>query len=261
MANKGYVKIYRQIQDCELWIADEPFDLRSAWIDLLLSANHKDKTTLFNYSTITIKRGQLLTSVRKLSARWHWGVKKTYKFLTLLEELEMIHRESDTKKTLVTIVNYGIYQDIGNTDGYTEETERKHRGNTEETQGELNNNVKNDKECKEDILYVPTKSKTKTSKFVVPTIEEIRAYIQEKGYNVDAERFFYHYESNGWMIGKNKMKNWKMAVGTWSKNNFDKGVNNGTRRTNTDSKSDEERDRELEEYINSDRFVDERPFT
>ena len=48
-----------------------------------------------------------------------------------------------------------------------------------------------------------------------PTIEEIEAYINEKCYNVNAEQFFSYYESNGWKVGKNNMKNWKRAVVTW----------------------------------------------
>jgi hypothetical protein len=40
-------------------------------------------------------------------------------------------------------------------------------------------------------------------------------YIKEKGYHFDAESFFAFYESKGWMVGINKMKNWKMACVTW----------------------------------------------
>lgn len=51
-----------------------------------------------------------------------------------------------------------------------------------------------------------------------PTIAEIQAYIMEKGYDVDALYFFDYYESNGWMVGKNPMKDWKAAVRTWARN-------------------------------------------
>ena len=53
--------------------------------------------------------------------------------------------------------------------------------------------------------------------FIPPTIEEIRNYCTEKGLtNVNPERFFYFYESNGWKVGKNKMKNWHMAASGWN---------------------------------------------
>lgn len=51
--------------------------------------------------------------------------------------------------------------------------------------------------------------------FVPPTEEQVAQYIKENGYPVSASKFISHYESNGWLVGKNKMKNWKSAVRTW----------------------------------------------
>lgn len=61
------------------------------------------------------------------------------------------------------------------------------------------------------------KSKGKTSRFSPPTLQEVENYIKEKGYSVDAEAFIAFYDSNGWLVGKNKMKSWKSAVTTWAK--------------------------------------------
>lgn len=62
------------------------------------------------------------------------------------------------------------------------------------------------------------REKAKTVKrFCPPTLQEVQAYIQEKGYSIDAEAFIAFYESKGWMVGKNKMKDWRMAIVTWSK--------------------------------------------
>ena len=58
--------------------------------------------------------------------------------------------------------------------------------------------------------------------FTRPEIEEIRAYCQERGNNVNPETFFNFYESKGWLIGKSKMKNWKAAVRTWENNDYRK---------------------------------------
>ena len=52
-----------------------------------------------------------------------------------------------------------------------------------------------------------------------PTLEEVQACIAERGYNVDAELFMNHYESNGWKVGKNPMKSWRAALVTWQKRN------------------------------------------
>lgn len=51
--------------------------------------------------------------------------------------------------------------------------------------------------------------------FTPPSLEEVKEYIREKGYIIDAESFINFYESKGWMVGKNKMKNWRAALVTW----------------------------------------------
>ena len=56
------------------------------------------------------------------------------------------------------------------------------------------------------------------SRFRPPTLEEVKSYLLEKGIEIDAERFVAYYESNGWMVGRNKMKNWKAAIVNWHKN-------------------------------------------
>jgi hypothetical protein len=58
--------------------------------------------------------------------------------------------------------------------------------------------------------------------FNKPTILEVEKYCKERNNNIDAEAFISFYESKGWMIGKNKMKDWKQAVITWEKRNYKK---------------------------------------
>ena len=58
----------------------------------------------------------------------------------------------------------------------------------------------------------------KKYKFIKPTIEEIRTEMLDKQMNDESERFYNYYESNGWMVGRNKMKNWRAAIVTWKKN-------------------------------------------
>lgn len=68
------------------------------------------------------------------------------------------------------------------------------------------------------VEYPP---KPKTTRFVKPTVEEIKAYCRERMNFVEPQKFFDYYESNGWKVGKNPMKDWKAAVRTWEKNNFE----------------------------------------
>lgn len=51
--------------------------------------------------------------------------------------------------------------------------------------------------------------------FRKPSLDEVTAYIAEKGYHVNAERWYAFYEAKNWMIGKNKMQDWKAAIRTW----------------------------------------------
>ena len=165
----GWIKIHRQIQNCLIW-DDKPFNMASAWIDLLLLANHEDKETIFDKKPILVKRGQRITSVRELSARWGWGKDKTLRFLRLLESEKMIVKDSDSRRTLITIVNYGIYQDCEN------ENETVIRTLTGQSQA-TNKNDKNDKNnnicSNSDDLNESDKQKKKKTKLTEEENEEL----------------------------------------------------------------------------------------
>lgn len=59
--------------------------------------------------------------------------------------------------------------------------------------------------------------KKKNSRFSKPTLEEVRSFIAENRLSVSAERFYDYYESNGWKVGRNPMKDWKATVRNWAK--------------------------------------------
>lgn len=58
------------------------------------------------------------------------------------------------------------------------------------------------------------------TRFVKPTIEQVSDYCKERGNSVDPQRFIDYYESNGWKVGKNAMKDWKAAIRTWERNGY-----------------------------------------
>lgn len=60
--------------------------------------------------------------------------------------------------------------------------------------------------------------KKKVARFQKPTIEQLKEYMTEQGMNDIAENWLNHYEANGWMVGKVKMKDWKASVRTWKIN-------------------------------------------
>lgn len=73
-------------------------------------------------------------------------------------------------------------------------------------------------QAEQPVVVVASVAKPKTppaARFVKPTISEVIAYVLEIGGTVDAREFVNHYESNGWKVGKNSMKNWRAAVSQW----------------------------------------------
>lgn len=59
------------------------------------------------------------------------------------------------------------------------------------------------------------------SKFKQPSVDDVHKYCVERKNGIDAEAFVDYYQTRGWMVGKNKMKDWKAAVRTWERNSFD----------------------------------------
>lgn len=62
--------------------------------------------------------------------------------------------------------------------------------------------------------------KSKAKRFTPPTLEEVTAYCIDRNNSVDPQHFIDYYTSNGWLVGKNKMKDWKAAVRTWERNGY-----------------------------------------
>jgi hypothetical protein len=95
-------------------------------------------------------------------------------------------------KRYLTIVKGGIKENINR------DIKEKFKDNT------INNNT--------NITY-----NNKEERFKKPTINQVKNYCIERNNNIDAEAFIAFYESKGWMVGSNKMKNWKQAIITWEK--------------------------------------------
>ena len=83
---------------------------------------------------------------------------------------------------------------------------------------ELEKDIKIEKEIHSSAKSTTTKRK----RFEKPTLSEIKEYCIERNNNVDAQHFYDYYESNGWRVGKNSMKNWQAAVRTWERSEYRK---------------------------------------
>lgn len=167
MANDGWIKLHRCVRSNWVW-NDKPFNRGSAWLDLLMLVNHQDKKIIFNGTLTNVEKGSCITSLRKLSERWGWSISKTKRFFEQLQNEKMLSFKSDTKKTLVTIENWDLYQ--------CSETEivtpKENKSKTEEKQKETNKNDKNDKNEKKEYIDL---------KFVDEIIEKVK--LTQEQYN------------------------------------------------------------------------------
>lgn len=144
MANDGWVCIHRKIQDNFIWTSDDPFDKRSAWIDIVLMANHKDRDVQIGSQKVTIRKGQKFTSIRNLALKWNWSRDRVARYLNLLVSAGMIYKDSLYNGTLITIVNYELYQHMSDTNKATDkDTNRTPARTRNGHQQGTNNNVNN----------------------------------------------------------------------------------------------------------------------
>ena len=102
----------------------------------------------------------------------------------------------------------------GKTEANEKQTESKTEANRKQTVSEKENEKEKEGEIENECYIARARTR-----FVPPTLDEVIAYCQERGNSVDAERFVSFYESNGWKVGKNPMKDWRAAVRTWERDN------------------------------------------
>lgn len=139
---QGWIKTYRNILDH--WVWQDPMTFR-CWMYILLKANHSDKKVMFDGSLMTIGRGQFLTSIRKLGDDVGCSRDKIRKILQTLKEDNMVSVRATHRGTLLTVINYGVYQDSTHTESSTEQATESY---TVRTQNRTQNRHKQEyKEC------------------------------------------------------------------------------------------------------------------
>ena len=121
--SKGWIKIDRGIVENTLWQTEEPFDVRSAWIDLILMANHEKAEVLTKRGDVlNISRGSMLVSTQKLADRWHWSRGKVVRYIEMLKNLGMITKIGTRSGTLLSLVKYSVFQGRWTADGTADGT-------------------------------------------------------------------------------------------------------------------------------------------
>jgi len=181
---QGWIKLHRQILEWEWYSDNNCFRL---FLHLLLKANHKEK----RFKGIELKVGSIVTSRDLLARETGLTSQQIRTALTKLISTNEITSVTSSQGTIIQIVSYEKYQ--------VSTSEITNEQPTSNQQSTTNNNVKNEK------------------KFIIPTFNDVLEYCMQNNLDVDGVKFINFYESKGWMVGKNKMKDWKAAIRTWVK--------------------------------------------
>lgn len=105
------------------------------------------------------------------------------------------------------------------TEGQAEPSESNHNQNQNQNQDQYQDHNQNHNHNQDH----KSTGERAHARFTPPTVEEVQAYCRERKNSVDAQKFVDHYSANGWLVGRNKMRDWRAAVRTWERSSFDVG--------------------------------------
>lgn len=200
MVQNGFVALHRSLLSWG-WHADPA----TGWlfVNLLLMANWTDS----DWQGMTIKRGQLVTGRKALAAQTGLSEQTVRTSLNHLKSTGEITIASTNKFSVITVINYGKFQDI------SEMLTSTLTSNLTSDQPATNQQLTtNEQEEQSNKGIKPRK------RFTPPTVDEVAAYCRERGNAVDAQRFVDFYAASGWMRGKTPVRDWKACVRTWERN-------------------------------------------
>ena len=188
--NSGWIKLHRSLLDWEWWDNQNTTRL---WLTILLSVNHEPK----RWRGMLIGAGEMVTSYRKLARLSGLSVRSVRTSLADIVATHEVTCTSTHKCTIIKVVKWAQFQGADSqTDTLTD------TGVVSKTTTNKNKEIRN---------------KEKRINNIPPTITEVTEYCRSRHNNVDPQTFMDFYESKGWMVGKNKMKDWKACIRTWEK--------------------------------------------
>lgn len=219
MADVKWIKIATGIFDDEKILLIESMPEADAiiviWFKLLTLAGKQNNDGIF------ILNDKIPYTEEMLSTIFRRPLQVVRLALNVFEQFGMIEIVNET----ITIPNWEKHQNIDGLDKIREQNKKRvaryrerqkqlqEPSNVTETQRNAIDKNRLDKNRK-DIKHIRNQ--------IPPTLQMLSEYIQENGYNVDAEAFMDYYNSKGWMVGRNKMKDWQASVRNWSRNEYGK---------------------------------------
>ena len=224
MADVKWIKITTDIFDDEKILLIESMPEADAiiviWFKLLTLAGKQNNDGIFMLNDKIPYTDEMLSTI------FRRPLQVVRLALTVFEQFGMIEIVNNT----ITIPNWEKHQNIDGLEKIREQN-RKRVAKHREKQKLLESNVTVTLSNATDKNRL---DQNRLDKNVVkhirnqipPTLEMVTDYINENGYNVDAEAFMDYYESKGWLVGKNKMKDWQASVRNWSRNDYGKKSTN-----------------------------------
>jgi len=194
----GWIKLHRSILNWEWY--DNP-NVLSLFIHCLFSANYEEK----KWHGQTIKKGSFITSIKHLSEDTGLSTQQVRTALSKLQTTNNITIKTTNKYSLITIIKWEKYQENKQDITNKQQTNNKQITTTKEYKNIKESNISNKRMKK-------------------PTLEELENYCLEKRLKVDCNKFIDYYNSNGWKVGKNNMKDWKATLRNWDRRNDKKEI-------------------------------------
>lgn len=165
------------------------------WLGGTMGMTFEEKGAYMELLMLQFNRGHMSGQVIAQTVGQIWE-KVKFKFKVDNEGLyynDRLEIEINKRKRFVE----SRYNNISGTNQYTKKTGHTSGHMTSHMEDENRNN------------------NNKSASFKKPELSEVKAYCKERTNDVDPDKWYDFYESKGWMIGKNKMKDWKAAVRTW----------------------------------------------
>lgn len=236
MADVKWIKITTDIfSDEKILLIEQMPDADSLlviWFKLLCMAGKENNYGVF------LMRNRMPYTEEMLATIFRRSLNTVRLALSTFEAFGMIEIEDD----IICIPNWEKHQNIDGMEKMKEQNrirQRRYRERQKQALLSGDNVISRDSNALDKIRKEEDKKRIEknnnigdspesqpvTKRFIPPSIEEVKEYCLERMNNVDAEAFVDFYASKGWMVGKNKMKDWKAAVRTWEKSSFKKQSN------------------------------------
>lgn len=238
--HRGFIRLWRKTADSQSASRGANHIAMMAW--LLMQANWSEKFV----NGIRIDRGQLLTSVAKLSAELRISVQSVRTVLHNLTTDGFLTIKSTNKYSIVTICNFNTYQVDENADQQTnQQTSNKQATNKQQQQYNNKNNKNNYNNmcCSPDNIYInniidqedsntATKAKEKKKRTTASkpsSAQEVIDYCKKRNNGIDGQYFWDKMEARGWCFKDGRpVKDWQACVRTWERYNNTHEQNNTT---------------------------------